>query len=352
MSQITFRTLSSAEIPWNEIGASWDCTVFQSPEWLDYLSETRGARQVVAKICEGPSAVGYFIGMTVRKFGLKILGSPLPGWTTPYMGFILPKGFEREKVLKALPSFAFDGLGCVHFEVCDRFVDRERAEHLPFQRTAYSTYVNDLACSDDELFGRMSSACRRNIRKSQKCGVEIQESNDAGFADEYYEQLKQVFAKRRRVPTYGVDRVRALMRRLHPTGRLLLLRARDADGKCIATGIYPGLGPISQFWGNASLQSHLLLRPNEAIHWYAMRYWKARGVTLHDWGGGGSYKEKYGGVWTETPHFMVSRWSFLQRARNTLKELYRSKSRLEFQLRNWLKGRHAKPAVAESDEEG
>ncbi len=92
------------------------------------------------------------------------------------------------------------------------------------------------------------------------------------------------------------------------------------------------------FWGNASLQSHLLLRPNETIHWYAMRYWQQRGVKFHDWGGGGGYKKKYGGVWTETPQFMVSKWSFLGRARDAAKNLYRSKTRLAFQLKHWIKG--------------
>jgi hypothetical protein len=26
-----------------------------------------------------------------------------------------------------------------------------------------------------------------------------------------------------------------------------------------------------------------------------MRYWRARGMVHHDWGGGGDYKQKYGG---------------------------------------------------------
>jgi len=74
------------------------------------------------------------------------------------------------------------------------------------------------------------------------------------------------------VPTYGVDRVRALIRNLHPTGRLLLLRARDPEGKGIATGIYPGMNDVAQFWGNASFRSGQQWRPNETLHWYAMRY--------------------------------------------------------------------------------
>ena len=32
------------------------------------------------------------------------------------------------------------------------------------------------------------------------------------------------------------------------------------------------------FWGNASWRSEQQWRPNELLHWYALRYWKARGV--------------------------------------------------------------------------
>src|SRR3546814_4018328 len=45
---------------------------------------------------------------------------------------------------------------------------------------------------------------------------------------------------------------------------------------------------------NGSVTDMLHLRPNQALHWYAMRYWKARGVHLHDWGGTGDYKKNYG----------------------------------------------------------
>src|SRR3546814_13152959 len=74
----------------------------------------------------------------------------------------------------------------------------------------------------------------------------------------------------------------------------LLLRARAPGGESIATGIFAGFGRYSTFWGNGSVTDMLHLRPNQALHWYAMRYWKARGVHLHDWGGTGDYKKNYG----------------------------------------------------------
>jgi hypothetical protein len=115
---------------------------------------------------------------------------------------------------------------------------------------------------------------------------------------------------------------------LEPTGRLLLLRARDREGKCIATGIFPGFNKIAEFWGNASLRSGQILRPNEAIHWYAMRYWKRRGIELYDWGGENRYKEKYGCVPFSVPRFSKSRYGILLKLRDRAQAIVEQKQRL------------------------
>src|SRR5262249_24266203 len=130
---------------------------------------------------------------------------------------------------------------------------------------------------------------------------------DLAFADEFYAQLTEVFLRQGLVPTYGVERVRALIRHLQPAGQLLLLRARDAEDRCIATGIYRAFGETALFWGGASLRAYPHSRPNEAAHWYEMRYWKQRGVTRYDLGGFMEYKRKYGGVEVTSPGFRRSR---------------------------------------------
>ena len=109
------------------------------------------------------------------------------------------------------------------------------------------------------------------------------------------------------VPTYGVDRVRELIRCLDPDDSILLLRARAEDGTSIATGIFPGANGVAYFWGGASWREHQHLRPNEAIFWHAMRHWKAQGATSLDMGGGGDYKRRYGPRHITVPFFRRSR---------------------------------------------
>jgi hypothetical protein len=320
---------------WPTLDGFGDRTVFQTREWLHFIAETQNAVPIVAELREDGKLVGYFSGLTITRFGVKILGSSFPGWTTPYIGFNLLPGVSRVAALAAVERMAWDTLKCLHMEVSDPCFKIDDGQELGFACQFYTSYRTDLTKSEEELFSSMDSACRRCVRKAEKSGVVIEEAHDAGFADEYYEQLKDVFAKQNLIPTYDVHRVRALVKHMEPTGRVLLVRARDPEGKCVASGIFPGFNKIAEFWGNASFQSGQILRPNEAIQWYVMRYWKQRGAEIYDWGGEGTYKEKYGCQIHRVPWFTKSRFQFIARLRNEAKEMFAKKQR----VLGWIRAR-------------
>ncbi len=242
-----------------------DRTVFQTREWLTFVAETQGATALVAELQQDGKIVGFFSGLTVTRMGVKILGSSFPGWTTPYIGFNLLPGVSRADALAAVEKMAWERLKCLHMEVSDPHFTIEDGQQLGFTCEFYTSYRTDLTQPEDKLFSNMDSACRRCVRKAEKSGVVIEEAHDLAFADEYYEQLKDVFAKQGLVPTYNVERVRALVRNLASTDRVLLVRARDPEGKCIATGIFPGFNKIAEFWGNASYRSSQILRKNTSL---------------------------------------------------------------------------------------
>ena len=322
-------------VDWQRLDRFEDRTVFQTREWLQFLAETQRATPVVLELTDSDITAGYFTGLVFKRFGLRILGSSFPGWTTPYIGFNLLPGVSRSAALAAVEKIAFGALGCLHLEVSDPYFCEEDGRSLGFACEYYASYRTDLRRSEEEIFSAMDSACRRCIRKAEKSGVVIEEAHDLAFADEFYRQLTQVFAKQGLVPTYNLERVSAMIRNLHPAGRLLLLRARDPQGSCIATGIFPGFNRIAEFWGNASSRAGQILRPNEAIHWYAMRYWKKRGVETYDWGGEGKYKEKYGCTPHRVPWFSKSRYKLISRLRNEAKKAFERKQR----VLGWLQAR-------------
>jgi hypothetical protein len=321
------RLIDFESANWKLLDAFRDRTVFQTSEWVRFVGETQSGTPVLMELREGRELAGFFTGVSFSRFGVKVLGSSFPGWTTPYMGFNLLPGASRSAALAAVEDLAWGALKCLHLEVSDPHFTVEDGQSLGFHCDFYSSYRTDLTKSEEELFSTMDSACRRCVRKAEKMGVTVASAQDTAFADDYYEQLKDVFAKQGLVPTYSVDRVRSLIRHMLPTGKVLLLRARDPDGRCIATGIFPGFNKIAEFWGNASFRSSQALRPNEAIHWYAMRYWKKRGIEVYDWGGEGEYKEKYGCTPHRVPWFTKSRYQVVSRLRDEARKMFDRKQR-------------------------
>jgi hypothetical protein len=244
------------------------------------------------------------------------------------MGFNLEPGVPRIAALHALSQFALHELGCLHFEMMDRQLSSGDLEGSEVHSRSYNGFEIDLALSEDELFTRMDPSCRQCIRKAIRSGVKIEEVTDSDFATDYYGQLQDVFAKQRLTPTYDIGRVRTLIRHLQPTGNLLLLRARDSEGRAIATGIFPAMHERAYFWGAASWRPFQILRPNELLLWHAMLYWKQRGVRFFDMGGGGEYKRKYGGHEISVAWLHHSRNSVLPIMRQTAAAFVRTRQRL------------------------
>jgi lipid II:glycine glycyltransferase (peptidoglycan interpeptide bridge formation enzyme) len=191
----------------------------------------------------------------------------------------------------------------------------------------------------------MAPACRRCIRKADREGVRIEIAADMSFVDEYYEQLKHVFARQQLVPTYTKERVELLLHYLLPTGQLLLLRARDREGRCIATGIFPAHYDTMYFWGGASWRHDQHLRPNQAIQWFAIRYWKARNMMKYDMSGSGEYKRKYGGTAIAIPWGRKSRYRMLENFRAAAKSYATVKQHALGLAMHWRSGGNGNSSV-------
>ncbi|MBB4698426.1 GNAT family N-acetyltransferase [Paractinoplanes abujensis] len=313
---------------WADRATYDDRLIFHTEPWVGFVAEAQRAEPVLALVKDGADPVGHFTGLVTKRFGLRILGSPMAGWTTSYGGFNLAPGVPRRAALQALMPFAFDELGCAHLEIRDRFTTVADLGGLRLRWAEAPTAVISLEPSEEALFAAMASACRRNIRKAERSGVTVEEVvADPTFADDFYDQLRDVFAKQNLVPTYPISRVHALIRHLAPAGQLLLLRARDSSGRCIATAVLPWYHRTMYFWGGASYRSSQHLRPNETLIWHALRWARSRGITEFDFVGGNAYKSKYGTVSVSVPWARRSRSPLVANLRDAAAQGFALKQR-------------------------
>lgn len=74
--------------------------------------------------------------------------------------------------------------------------------------------------TDEELFKVFKTDCRNFIKQFERgdASIEIAKPNDT-FAEEYYNQLEDVFAKRL-VPTYSLKKVKCLIRHMKDSGNI------------------------------------------------------------------------------------------------------------------------------------
>lgn len=339
--RVTIERFPYDPVSWDAIAAAHpEAEVYHGPGWLAYLEDTQGAEIVTAAVRQDGQQVGYLVGGVVRRYGLRILGTPMSGWTTPRMGFLLRPGADRVAAARALRTFAYRNLGCIHVELGDMHLSPEDAVSSGYAVEAGRTFLVDLMRPEDEILKAMNATTRNYVRQALRKGLVVERPTGEGFAAEFHPPLAETFARQGLRPTYDEERVRKLIRHLEPRGEVLLQRVRAADGQAVAWSIAVGTDRKATLWGAAFVRSRTDIHPNEILHWEEMRYWRSRGASTFDFGGGGDYKAKYGGVETPSARYTSYRLGALRHGRDAARRL--------FQLRQAMsRGRHQPDAVAE-----
>ncbi len=292
---IRFECDDIGAINWKTVEDIGEINIFQTLPWIRHLSQRQRAEPVLLTVHANADCVGYVTGLIANKFGLRMFGSPLRGWSSYFMGTNLSPAVSRNEVLRALPGYVFKELGCHYMEIVEPRLKPEELDGLPYQVTRLPWFSLNLCPSEEELFANMETSGRNSIRKALKSGVVVQEAKDLSFADEYYQQHTEVMQRQSLLPIYSLETLRNMLEELLPTGNMLLLRGGLPGGPCIATGIFLYKNDLGMFWGAASCREYQYFRPNEMIAWYGMRALKARGIrTLHFGGEAERYKRKLG----------------------------------------------------------
>ena len=322
-NRFQFSLISMNDLDVEEYNSIASKRIFTTFPWISFVQNDSKAEPVFVRITTDDTFVGYFTGAIVKKFGIRILGSPFNGWSTCHMGIDSDTDLSKCDIIRELIPFLFKELKCRFIEIIDRDITVEDAKASGFYAEEATTLTMPIDMDDDALFARMKPVCRTNIRQFERRGarLEIAEPNDS-FAEQYYSQLEDVFAKQGMVPTYSLEKVKCLLRSLAGTGSLLCLRVISPDDRCIATSIYLGYNRVFYFWGGASYRSDQNYRPNEYMFWSAIRYWRERGFSTFDMCGVRDYKRKLGSTEDTYAQLSFSRPKLLIFLKNAAKSAY------------------------------
>jgi hypothetical protein len=315
-------------------------SVFHQRAWLEYLAASRGVAVRHWAIRNGAQTLGYFCGGTLRRGPFRILGSPLRGWSTNFMGPVMHGAVDPAEFLAALDRLArAEGLAMIELE--HRAFSEDLLERAGYESETSWTYRVALTPDDPEaMLKRMEKSRRYGVRKAIKLGLTAEDTSDAAIADEFYDQLTEVMRYKGAAPGYPREYVQLLVRHLKAAGRMFALRVRSPQGQLLATGLFPFDDHTVYMWGAASNEDGRKLYANDFLHWQAMSLAAERGLTAYDMSGWGRFKKEFGGELLTLKRWHKCYWRSAKLARRGY-ELY-VKSGLR--VRNWMASAQARAA--------
>jgi hypothetical protein len=325
--------LSASEAErWDELIGSYETRqLFHRRVWLDFLAASQGARIRFWSVREGDALVGYFCAGILRRGPFKILGSPLRGWGTNFLGPVVRPDVDQRRLLAAIDALAkAEGIAVVEIE--HPLLDEHVLAASGYEPRQTATYLVDLRPGDTDAMWRSMESTRRNsVRKAERRGLTVERTRDASVADEFYDQYIDVMSRKGLVPSYPRRVPQVLVHHLEPRDALFALRVRDSDGRVLATGLFPHDEQTVYFWGGASWHDALHLCPNDLLHWSLMCMAAERGLTQYNMSGDGRFKRKFGGRLLRLRRWRKCFWPSANRALR-LYELY-------FQTQTLVRGR-------------
>ena len=320
--------------------AAWDSliehcagkTVFHELAWHRHvLSIHPGAHFQYYEIRNDGRCVGYFCGLVLWKGPFRVMGSPLPGTGTNYMGPVFREKVDQPAVLRTILAECRRHF-VAHIELASDTIADDAFLAAGLERHPGVTHFCPLPDTEEAGFASLRSTARNRIRKAEASGLVAEVTDDPSIIDHFYAQYREVYGNQGLAMPFGIDRPRSLFNELLPAGRLLPVWVRYGD-EITASGLFPFDRHCIYFWGAVSWAKHRALSPNELLHWKVIQEAIRRGIPAYNMCGGKSqFKDKFGGSDIPYNHYSKSFVPLLGHARTYYKKAHHRLLRLKGRL--------------------
>jgi CelD/BcsL family acetyltransferase involved in cellulose biosynthesis len=317
---------------WDELITRYEsCELFHRKAWLDYLAASRGLEIPLWAIRGNSDTVGYFCGGVLRKGPFRILGSPLKSWGTNFLGPLVNRDIDQMAFLKALDDLAErERFAMVELE--NPLLGDDLMERAGYRPVAQPTYVVSLTPGDTQvMWRRIDLKSRQKVRKAKRARLIVEETDDIGLTDEFFDQFVEVLSRKNLFPPYDRNCPRLLFQHLRPQGLLIALRVSEPSGRTVATGLFPHDEKTLYFWGGASRMDSWNYSPNDLLQWTVMEMASRRGLIVYNMCGFGYFKSKFGGTLQSPKRWHKCYWRTARWARHGYEFYFQKRIR----LRGW-----------------
>lgn len=284
------------ERSWREFVDANGGGIFQTPQMYEVFRRTDlHEPELWATVDNNDEPMAMFLAVDISVFGARPLRS-LSTRTVAYAGASARSGTDGTEALETLlgeyRARQRDALFTEFRNVTDAsdLQDAYESEGAAFED--HLNYLIHLEEAEEELWSRIKSSARRNIRKAYKAGVEVRPVTDPEQFDLVYGLLADTY-RRIEVPLPDISLFRSTFDVLQPRGELQVLGA-FFEGKLIADLFLLTYGGIATYWYTGSLREYGKLRANDLLVWEAIQTAKRSGASVFDFGGAGKPEEDYG----------------------------------------------------------
>jgi hypothetical protein len=213
--------------------------------------------------------------MSLKRLSMLLVGSPLRGFFTPYLGPIGP----------GASTLRMDELrGAARVALRPDFIEYSfpPSEHVPDKASCSTTAVVDLHADEPILWSRLDKKVRSQVRQAMGKGVRIFSPESIGaWLDEYYRIGNQNYLRQGLPNPAPREFFSKICTRLLPSGWLKVILA-EFDGRLVSGGMYLQWRNTVYGLDGVTDRTAATCRAGSLVEWETIRWAKGAGYGNYD----------------------------------------------------------------------
>lgn len=293
-----------------ELSRQPEATLFHTSAWLEVLARSFGAQVDRWGIYDGFALRGLLPVLRRRRGPFVLLGSPIAGMGTPYLGPLVPAELLTETLalLEPLVRRARAASMQVNFPGPVQLA----APPPGYRLDERLTLVLPLAPrTRADLWQGLKKNCRAHVRQAEKRGVEVFEADSPTILEDYFRLERQVFERRERPVPFPPGFYYQLWHTLRPLGMFNVFAARY-EQRIVGVQINGWYGGKLYGLFGATDSACRQVYPGNLLEWHLIEWACARRLTTYDMvdgmdAGWSEFKRSFGAQEVPTPSLLAER---------------------------------------------